>query len=108
MRNQCKDILNVITRSHTFFFRVRFCDYFKDQLGGFAEGFLDGYVQEDQDKVYSVMVEEFLMLFDLTYNHINLLNREFNEGLVLRVGNRSAVEERIPGYIRKLEEYTIK
>lgn len=80
---------------------------YKAQLSGFAKGFLDGYVQEDKELHYSVMAEEFLMLLDLTYNHVTLLNGEFDEELVLRMGNRNAIEERIPQYIRKLEEYEI-
>lgn len=80
---------------------------YQDQLSGFAEGFLDGYVQGDQELYYSVKAEEYLMLLDLAYHHITMLDKEFDEELVLRVGDRNAVEERIPDYIRKLEEFII-
>lgn len=78
---------------------------YRDQLSGFAEGFLAGYAQGDKVLRYSVLAEEFLMLLDLVTDHVSLLKDQMNEGQVLRFGNRSAVEERIPGFIQKLEEF---
>ncbi|WP_182914687.1 hypothetical protein [Paenibacillus thiaminolyticus] len=78
---------------------------YRAQLNGFAEGYLAGYAAGDESIEYSLKVEEFLMLLDLACHHTGLLNEEWNEGIQLRVGDRAAVKERIPEYIRRLEQF---
>lgn len=48
------------------------------------------------------------MLLDLACHHAGLLNEEWIEGIRLRVGNRDAVKERIPDYIRRLEHFAFE
>lgn len=81
---------------------------YRAQLNGFAEGYLDGYAEGNEAVQYSVKIEEFLMLLDLTCHHAGLLNQEWNEGIRLRVGDRAAVKERIPEYIRRLEQFSFE
>ncbi|MBG9794023.1 hypothetical protein ABD76_16530 [Paenibacillus dendritiformis] len=80
----------------------------RDRLNGFADGFLAGYAEGDESVAYSVKIEEFLMLLDLACHHAGLLNEEWNEGIRLRVGDRAAVKERIPVYIRRLEQFAFE
>lgn len=74
------------------------------KLRQFADGFLEGYAQADPLVRESVLAEQYLMLFDLTCDHLKLLEGEFTESLTLRVGDKDAVAERLPLYLRKLEE----
>ncbi|NKI23346.1 phosphotransferase [Paenibacillus dendritiformis] len=78
---------------------------FRYQLNGFADGFLAGYAEGDENVEYSVKVEEFLMLLDLACHHAGLMDEEWSEGIRLRVGDRAAVKKRIPEYIRRLEQF---
>ncbi|MDQ0175892.1 hypothetical protein [Bacillus chungangensis] len=80
----------------------------KNQLEWFADGFIDGYAQAEMDVRYSVFAEEFLLLLDLAHHHLKLLEEDFTEEVVLRVGNRHAVAERLPIYLRKLEAFNIE
>ncbi|WGU95490.1 phosphotransferase [Paenibacillus dendritiformis] len=81
---------------------------YRVQLNGFAEGYLDGYAEGNEAVRYSIKIEEFLMLLDLVCHHTGLLNEEWNEGIRLRVGDRAAVKERIPEYIRRLEQFAFE
>ncbi|MCM3337492.1 hypothetical protein M3650_02220 [Paenibacillus sp. MER TA 81-3] len=79
---------------------------YQRQLECFAEGFLDGYAQGEREIRMTVLMEEYLMLFDLTVEHMNLLKQDhFQEETVLRAGNREAVGERMPGYVKRLEQF---
>ncbi|BFH13328.1 hypothetical protein J6TS7_06170 [Paenibacillus dendritiformis] len=48
------------------------------------------------------------MVLDLACHHAGLLNEEWSEGIRLRVGDRAAVKERIPEYIRRLEQFAFE
>ncbi|WP_233455032.1 hypothetical protein [Paenibacillus elgii] len=86
--------------------RHRF-DRYRPLLRAFADGFLEGYAQGDPEMVYALRVEQYLMLLDLTCDHIGLLEREMTEEAMLRYGDKAAVEERIPGYIADLEQFRL-
>ncbi|WP_255320077.1 hypothetical protein [Paenibacillus elgii] len=86
--------------------RHRF-DRYRPLLGAFADGVLEGYAQGDPEMVYALRVEQYLMLLDLTCDHIGLLEREMTEEAMLRYGDKAAVEERIPGYIADLEQFRL-
>lgn len=82
-------------------------DRYRPLLRSFADGFLEGYAQGDPEMVYALRVEQFLMLLDLTCDHIGLLEHDMTEEAVLRYGDKAAVEERIPAYIASLEQFRL-
>lgn len=82
-------------------------DRYRPLLRSFADGFLEGYAQGDPEIVYALRVEQFLMLLDLTCDHIGLLEHDMTEEARLRYGDKAAVEERIPLYIAALELFRL-
>lgn len=104
---------NILNNFHTLFptyhrsprYKQHDFHLVKNQLDWFADGFIDGYAQAEMDVRYSVFAEEFLLLLDLAHHHVKVLEEDFTEEVVLRVGNRHAVAERLPIYLRKLETF---
>lgn len=86
--------------------RHRF-DRYRPLLCSFADGFLEGYAQGDPEMLYALRVEQFLMLLDLTCHHIGLLEHDMTEEAVLRYGDKTAMEERIPTYIAGMEQFRL-
>lgn len=78
---------------------------YEKELKEFGSGFLDGFSQGDANVEHMVKTEEFLSLLDMTSSHVEILHRDFDREMYLRLGDRNAVEERVFRYLRLLEQF---
>lgn len=68
---------------------------------GFEEGYTDGLVERKK----ALIIEQFLQLFSLCYANYEALQKEINTETYLRMGDKQAIESRLPIYLRELETF---
>lgn len=72
-------------------------------LAAAAEGYLAGYTGGDAELRRAILGESYLHLLALAKGHYELLQGEINAETVLRIGDRAALERRLPLLLRELE-----
>lgn len=77
----------------------------KDVLYALATGFEDGYTIGLVERKKALKIEQFLQLFSLCYRNYDTLQEEINTETYLRMGDKKAIESRLPIYLRELEKF---
>ncbi|WP_332647818.1 hypothetical protein [Lysinibacillus sp. 54212] len=80
----------------------------KDVLYALATGFEEGYTNGLVEQKKALKIEQFLELFSLCYGNYDALQKESNTETYLRMGDKQAIESRIPIYLRELETFEFK
>ncbi|MEN1969554.1 hypothetical protein WMZ97_15940 [Lentibacillus sp. N15] len=79
----------------------------KAVLHAMADGFEEGYTGGLFERKKALRNEQFLQLFSLCYHNYEVLQKEISRETYLRMGNKQAIESRLPIYLRELEAFNL-
>ncbi|RST59995.1 hypothetical protein D5F11_009885 [Siminovitchia terrae] len=80
----------------------------KEVLHALAAGFEEGYTERLVERKRALKIEQFLQLFSLCHTNYRVLQKEINKETYMRMGDKQAIESRLPIYLEELEAFELE
>lgn len=81
-------------------------DIHEEKLKANAEGFVDGYTDDSEQKQKDLHIEVFIKLLTMAFEHHQLLQEKtLSREQIIRYGTKEQVEKRLQGYLGALESF---